>query len=125
MVLIAIGLTTVVIIGVPVLMYTMDTLNNVSQYETASTLARRIHNYTERVDSGDNESITVEITIPSYLEIEASGNTLSVFYIRDGNQEAEWSEVYLHHIVLTPPVEPGIYILTITIQGSDLQITFV
>ena len=124
MVLIAIGLTTVVIIGVPVLMYTMDTLNNASQFETAATLAQRIHNYTQRVDAGENDSIVIEITIPSYLEIQASNNTLSIFYIKDGNQEAEWSETYLHPITLIPPTQSGIYTLSITLQDDELSLNF-
>ncbi|MFW9933772.1 MAG: hypothetical protein ACFFDR_14125, partial [Candidatus Thorarchaeota archaeon] len=124
MMLIAIGLTTVVIIGVPVLIFTMDTLSNVSQLEAAQTFADRIHNYTARVDTGAQVSIAVEINVPSYVDLSSSGNTLSIAFVKAGTQEVVWSETYLHAIIVVPPDEPGIYTLTIALVGADIQITF-
>ena len=122
--LIAIGLTTVVIIGVPVLIYTMDTLSNASQLEAAQTFAQRLHNYTGRVDTGIQENIAVEMTVPSFVELSTSGNTLTIAFVKDGVQEAVWSETYSHNIVLISPDEPGIFTLTISLSGDDILITF-
>ena len=124
MILIAVGLTTVVIIGVPVLMYTMDTLANVSQLEAAQTFADRMHNYTSRVDTGQQEEVIVEITVPSYIEMSASGQSLTIAYMKDGNQEAAWSETYVHAIVLTPPDTAGIHTLTISLVSDEIHISF-
>ncbi len=124
MILIAVGLTTVVIIGVPVLMYTMDTLANVSQLEAAQTFADRMHNYTSRVDTGQQDEVIVEITVPSYIEMSASGQSLSIAYMKDGNQEAVWSETYAHAIVLTPPESSGIHTLTIRLVSGEIHISF-
>ncbi len=122
--LIAIGLSTVVIIGVPVLIFTMDTLSNASQLEAAQTFAQRLHNYTGRVDTGSQENIAVEMTVPSYVELRTSGNTLTIAFVKEGVQEAIWSETYSRNIVLIPPDEPGIYTLTISLSGDDIQIAF-
>ena len=124
MMLIAVGLTTVVIIGVPVLMYTMDTLANVSQLEAAQTFADRMHNYTSRVDSGLQDEVIVEIAIPSYIEMSASGQSLTIAYMKDGNQEAVWSETYSHEIILTPPDTTGIKTLTIALISGEIHISF-
>lgn len=122
--LIAIGLTTVVIIGVPVLMYTMDTLSKVSQLEAAQSFADKLHNYTTRVDMGLQEDVVIEIVVPGYIDISASGNTLSIAYVKDGTQEAIWSESYLHAVLVIPPQETGIHMMSITLVADVIEIAF-
>ncbi len=123
--LIAIGLSMVVMVGVPVLIYTMDTLTNASQLEMAHAFADRLQNYTARVDQGLEESISIQVTVPSYIEMSSAGNTLVVSFVKDGNQVATWSQSYIHLISISPPPEPGAYTLMIALEGDTITINFV
>lgn len=122
--LIAIGLSMVVMVGVPVLIYTMDTLTSASQLETAHAFADRLHNYTAQVDQGLEGSISVQVTVPSYIEMSSTGNTLVVSFVKDGNQVGTWSESYIHSVNITEPTSPGIYTLVITLDGNTVDIEF-
>jgi hypothetical protein len=122
--LIAIGLSMVVMVGVPVLIYTMDTLSSASQLESAHAFADRLHNYTARVDQGLEESISVQVTVPSYIEMSSAGNTLVVSFVKDDNQVATWSESYLHSVNVSEPASPGVYTLVIALNGDTVEIEF-
>jgi hypothetical protein len=123
--LIAIGLSMVVMVGVPVLIYTMDTLSSASQLESAHAFADRLHNYTARVDQGLEESISVQVTVPSYIEISSAGNTLVVSFVKGGNQVASWPESYLHSVNITGTVPPGYCTLVIRLSGDTIEIAFI
>ena len=65
MMLIAIGLTTAVIIGVPVLLYAIDTMTTTQQIQYAHQTADTIFNATQQVDSGDVGELTIQVYVPS------------------------------------------------------------
>ncbi|MFW9954963.1 MAG: hypothetical protein ACFFD3_10465 [Candidatus Thorarchaeota archaeon] len=124
MILIAIGLTTVVIIGVPVLIYAMETLTNASQLEMAENFADSLHNATNRVDMGLTNHTYMQVSIPQYVSVSASGNTLTIAFTKDGGNTYSWSNTYTHPVSLSAPPGPGIYTLTIVIEDGELLIVF-
>ncbi|MFW9889141.1 MAG: hypothetical protein ACFFER_13230 [Candidatus Thorarchaeota archaeon] len=125
MILIAIGLSTAVIIGVPVLLYTIDTLGNASLLEMAEQFAERLHNLTERVDNGTVNSTSLDIIVPDGVSVISSGGTLTVAFEKLGVPSQDWGETYENSIVLQPPSEPGPYSLVIQLIGSDIHISFI
>lgn len=125
MILIAIGLSTAVIIGVPVLLYTIDTLGNASQLEMAEHFAERLHNLIERVDNGTVNSTSFEINVPDGVSVTSSGGNLTVAFEKLGVPSQYWGETYGHSIVLQPPSEAGAYSLVIQLIASDIHISFI
>jgi hypothetical protein len=124
MILIAIGLSTAVIIGVPVLLYTIDTLGNASQLEMAEQFAERLHNLTERVDTGTVNNTSVQINVPEGVSVTSNGGTLTVAFERLGVASQYWGESYGHSILLVPPPNAGTYTLLIQLTGNEIHITF-
>jgi hypothetical protein len=124
MILIAVGLSTAVIIGVPVLLYTIDTLGNASQLEMAEQFAERLHNLTERVDTGTVNNTSVDINVPEGVSVTSNDGTLTVVFEKLGVPSQYWGETYGHSIVLQPPLGPGAYSLVIQLIGSDIHISF-
>ncbi|MFW9845954.1 MAG: hypothetical protein ACFFD6_04350 [Candidatus Thorarchaeota archaeon] len=84
MILIAIGLSTAVIIGIPVLMYSIDTLSNASQADLALRFADRLHNVTESVDDGIANNTVIEISVPEGVTVTSDGTSLTVSLEREG-----------------------------------------
>jgi hypothetical protein len=125
MILIAIGLSTAVIIGVPVLLYTMDTLGNAFQLEMAEQFAERLHNLTESVDNGIANNTSVLISVPEGVSISSNGATLTVAFEKLGVASQYWGETYGHSIELNPPVESGSHSLLIQLIGDEIHISFV
>ncbi len=124
MLLIAIGLTTVVMVGVPVLLYAMDTLSSASELERAQSFADRVHNATDRVDLGLTNSASLEIVVPQYVTMIVSENTLTVAYAKEGADVYTWSIEYTHPISLTAPQDAGIYIMSISLVAGEVQLVF-
>lgn len=124
MLLIAIGLTTVVLVGVPVLFYTMNIISNASQIETAQRFAVELHNETAQVDDGSLDEVVTSIMVPYGIEVSASGYTLLISFQADNGEQYAWSEVYTHTINLTPPEEAGMQFVEIKLNGDELDITF-
>ncbi len=124
MILIAIGLSTAVIIGVPVLLFTIDTLGNASQLELAEQFAERLHNLTAKVDNGFANNTTAFITVPEAVSVTSNGATLTVAFEKPGVASQYWGESYGHTIQLVPPTEAGTYSLLIQLIGEELHLTF-
>ena len=124
MVLIALGLTTVVIIGVPALMYAINTLGNVTDLEHAATFAERLHNETRLVDLGAANNTEVTITVPDYVFVIIEGNTLRVTFHKEGAPQAEWSETYLHPVALETAVTSGTNLMSIRLIDGVIEIAF-
>ena len=124
MILIAVGLSTAVIIGVPVLLYTIDTLGNASQLEMAEQFAERLHNLTERVDNGTVNNTSADINLPDGVSVTSNDGTLTVTFEKLGIPSQYWGVTYGHSIVLQPPSGPGAYSLVIQLIGSDIHISF-
>ncbi len=124
MILIAIGLTTAVIVGVPILMYAIDTLGTTSQLEIARQVAESIHNGTARVDDGIVNSTAIEVTVPEGVTLVADNSTLTIFFEKEGIEPRSWSGIYDHAIVLHGPIGPGPYIVNIGLVSSTIEISF-
>ncbi len=124
MLLIAIGLSTAVIVGVPVLLYSIRTISNVSDLEVARSIAGQILNATERVDSGGSTEVSFQVNIPSGFRIKAAGSSLSVYLDMADDNTYSWSRNYGHTIVLTPPQEAGMYFVSIQMENNIIVIGF-
>ena len=104
--LIAIGLSTAVIVGVPVLMYAIDTINTTSELQVVQFAADKIHNATMAVDSGTTNTTTINVLINPGVTVTSAGNTLTVLYNKDGEAPRTWSESYIHEISVDEPIIP-------------------
>ncbi|MFX0045917.1 MAG: hypothetical protein ACFE8Z_08720 [Candidatus Hermodarchaeota archaeon] len=124
MLLIAIGLSTAVLVGVPVLMYAMDTLGAASQAEKAGLFADRVHNVTRSVDIGTANNVAIEINVPESVVVTSSGTTLTITFERKGTETRTWSDVYNHSIVLVGPTGAGTYIMYVQLDSATIEITF-
>ncbi len=96
--LIAIGLSTAVIVGVPVLMYAMDTISTTSQLQEVQLVAEQIHNATSDVDSGVSNTTAINIWVNPGITVITNGNTLTVLFSENGGAPRSWSETYNHDI---------------------------
>ncbi|MFQ5831106.1 MAG: hypothetical protein ACE5H4_00180 [Candidatus Thorarchaeota archaeon] len=124
MMLIAIGLTTAVIVGVPILMYAIDTLGTTSQLERARQVAESIHNGTAKVDDGFVNSTVIEITVPEGVTVVADNSTLTIFFEKESMEPRSWSEIYDHEIMLHGPVGSGPYVVNIVLVSSTIEMSF-
>ena len=125
MMLIAIGLSTAVIVGVPILMYAIETIDTTNQLQEARLTAELIHNATRNVDTGISNSSTITIWIPKGAVVSAVGNTLTVSFAEIDNS---WTETYNHVIsVDDPPFNPQdrlLYTVEVVMIGDVIHITF-
>ncbi|MFW9799056.1 MAG: hypothetical protein ACFFD9_01335 [Candidatus Thorarchaeota archaeon] len=124
MMLIAIGLTAAVIVGVPVLMYAIDTLGATSQLERARQVAQSIHNGAAKVDEGVVNSTVIEVTLPEGVTMSADNTTLTIVFENEGVETSSWSETYDYAIVLSGPSGPGTYIVNITKVSGTIEVSF-
>lgn len=122
--LIAIGLTTVVMVAVPILLYSVDIMLAGSRYEDANHFAQTVHSLVADVDSGNSTSASVEVVVPRDITVSADATHLSIKYLPEGEEATIWTETYNHTILLTPPTTMGTYLLTIDIKNDLLVITF-
>jgi hypothetical protein len=122
MMLIAIGLSTVVIIGVPVLLFAIDTMSYSSHLQDAHTAATDIFDAANRVDGGDLTNLTIQVHIPTGMLMTVNGYTLGISVLI-GEQQTEWTETFEHQIVITPPTEAGYYSMTFTMVSDVIYIT--
>jgi len=126
--LIAVGLSTVVIIGVPVLMYAIDTINTTSQLQEVQLAAEQIHNATRDVDSGVTNSTTVDVWIHPGVIISANTNTLVVSFDNGETAPKTWSISYNHNISIDVNIKERSYRtqyrMGVQMIGSIIHITF-
>jgi hypothetical protein len=124
MLLIAIGLTTVVMVGVPVLLYAMNTLSSASELEMAQHFADRVHNATGRVDLGQTNNTSIEISVPQYVSVTSDSNSLTITYDKEGRDPFNWGNSYTHPILLTPPTDAGVYIMSVSLVDGEIHLVF-
>jgi len=124
MLLIAVGLTTAVMVGVPVLLITMDTISGASQLESAQSFATTMHNVTGQVDSGQTNDTSIEIRVPEYVSIRVEGNQLIVEYQREGRDTISWPNSYSHSIDLNAPDSTGLFLMRVQLVEGEIRITF-
>ncbi|MHA2178866.1 MAG: hypothetical protein ACXAAK_11010 [Candidatus Thorarchaeota archaeon] len=128
MMLIAIGLSTAVIVGVPVLMYAIDTINTTSELQEVQFAADKIHNATISVDSGTTNTTTITVWINPGVTVNSAGNLLTVIYSRNGGAPRTWSESYIHEISIdenfSTPLITSPYTMEITLMDNVIHIRF-
>ena len=121
--LIAVGLSTPVIIGVTVLLYAIDTMSNSTHLQTAQMAAGDIFAATEQLDTGVLNDTTIRVHIPTGISMIADGSTLTISVLING-QTTSWSDSYTHQIVITPPTEAGNYDMEFTMISNVIHITY-
>ena len=122
--LIAIGLTTVVIVGVPVLLYAMDTLSSASQLEMAESFATRIHDVTLAVDDGTSNDTIIEVSVPRSVTVSAIGNSLSVTLQMESTDPVVWSWDFDHNLQVAEPESSGLHIFRARLVAGIIELTF-
>ncbi|TFG26857.1 hypothetical protein EU527_19255 [Candidatus Thorarchaeota archaeon] len=129
MMLIAVGLSSALIIGVPVLLYAINTMTTTQQIQYAQQASEAIFNATQQIDDGELTDITIQAYIPSKFAMmtDESGFTLQIS-IDTGRPQPEtcmtWSEVFNHQIVVNYPLEPGNYYFTFAMVSNVIHITY-
>jgi len=121
--LIAIGLTTVVLVGIPILLFAVDTLGNATQLELAHNFSERVHNETHLVDTGANNTI-IEINVPTGVTVSAEESTLTVSFQNEGGLITNWEVGYNHMISLQAPSGPGPHLMHIAMVAGIIELTF-
>ncbi|MHA1883253.1 MAG: hypothetical protein ACTSUO_09440 [Candidatus Thorarchaeota archaeon] len=124
MLLIAVGLTMCVMVGVPVLLVSMDAISNASQLESAQSFANTVHNITSEVDTGQTNDTSIEIRVPEGVSIRAEGSQLIVEYEKVGTEPVSWDESYTHTLDVVPPTTTGLYLMRVRLVGNEIVITF-
>jgi hypothetical protein len=128
MMLIAIGLSTAVIVGVPVLMYAIDTINTTSQLQEAQFAAEQIHNATRVVDDGVSNTTAINIWAKPGFSVTADGDTLTVSFSNDGATPTTWTWAYNHDIVIDNSISSHIietlYSVEIVLVDDVIHISF-
>jgi len=129
MMLIAIGLSTAVIVGVPVLMYAIDTINTTSQLQEVLLAAEQIHNATRDVDNGVSNTTVISVWINPGVTVNADGNTLTVLYSSEGVAPRSWAVSYNHNIVIDYPITTTLvkapYTMEIILVSDIIHISFI
>ncbi len=124
MMLIAIGLSTAVMVGVPVLMYAIDTITTTSYLEDAQVVAAQVHTTTRQVDNGTLPNATAQVHIPVGITMSAEGITLTILFNYQGVEPHTWIEIYDHPIVINPPPEAGNYLMHFDLDSGIIHITY-
>mgnify|MGYP001242942796 CR=1 FL=1 len=124
MILVAVGLTTAVMVGVPVLLFAINTLNNATEYESAKLFSERIHEAVMRVDNGSAQQLTLQLTVPDGTELTSNGNTLTVTYQNEYGSSGVWTEEYSHSVLIESPPDVVYQITTIRMIDEVLVISF-
>ncbi|MGY5859786.1 MAG: hypothetical protein RTU63_10490 [Candidatus Thorarchaeota archaeon] len=123
MMLIAVGLSTAVLIGVPVLLFAIDTMSSSAHLQDAQIAAEDIFAAAEQLDTGALNSTTIRVHIPTGVSMIADGSTLTISVLING-QTTNWSDSYTHQIVINPPTEAGIYDIEFTMISNVIHITY-
>ena len=124
MILIAVGLSTAVVFGVPVLLYTIETLTIASDLEQAQFFAERVNNITEQVETGAQTDLTIEINVPLYVTVTAEYQTLTITFERQGATTKIWEWTYSHEVDLQSPTTSGPHFLRVRMVSGTIEITF-
>ena len=121
--LIAVGLSTAVIIGVPVLLYAIDTMSYSTHLQTAQIAAGDIFNATERVDIGEADYLTIQVYIPTGMSMNADGSTLTISILIN-DQYTSWSESYDHQIVIDNSPSGGDCVMIFRMESNVIYINY-
>ena len=122
MMLIAVGLSTAVIIGVPVLLYAINTMSYTTRLQDAQMAAEDMIEAANRIDSGELMNLTIQVHIPTGVSMTAYGSLLTIVLLID-SQQTIWSETFDHQVYLIPPTAEGYYNMTFTMVSNVIHIT--
>jgi len=126
MMLVAVGLTTAVIVGVPVLLYAIDTVNAASEFELARTFAQEVQNATVRVDLGVVANVISNVYVPNGVTVTATGNTLAVSFQKSTQEPIVWTSSYAHNIVIVgAPISAETCNMEVRMTSGTIEIIFV
>ena len=123
MMLIAVGLSMAVIIGVPVLLYAIDLMSDTTHLQDAQNAADDIFEVVNQLDTGILNSTTIQVHIPTGMLMEASGSSLTISVLING-VTTTWSHSYTHQIMINPPTEAGLYNLHFEMISNVIHITY-
>ncbi|MFX1481692.1 MAG: hypothetical protein ACFFCP_00735 [Promethearchaeota archaeon] len=128
MMLIAVGLSTVVIVGVPVLMYAIDTINVTSELQEFHLTGEQIHNATRNVDQGYANSTTITVWMSPRITVVTEGYQLVIQYVSETAGTVSLTETYSHDITIDYPFAPGgttaLYSIEIALVDNVIHISF-
>ena len=129
MMLIAIGLSTAVIIGVPVLLHAIDTMTTTQRFQAADLAAQRILNATRLIDIGELNETTIQVQIPEGFAMTVDNNGYSlIMTLNLGDQppgnNAMWSETFSHPIALNESPEAGTLVMIFHMESGVIQINY-
>jgi hypothetical protein len=128
MMLIAIGLSTAVIVGVPVLMYAIDTINTTTELQEAQLAAEQIFNATTIVDNGLTNTTSINVWINPSLTVTSSGNTLTILYAESPGLQRAWDQTYNHEISIDSSItthqETILYSMEVVMVVNVIHISF-
>jgi len=122
MMLIAVGLSTAVIIGVPVLLYAINTMSYTTHLQDAQMAAEDIFEAASRIDSGELMNLTIQVHIPTGVSMNANGSLLTIILLID-SQQTMWSETFDHQVYIIPPTAEGHYNMMFTMVSNVIHIT--
>lgn len=124
MMLIAVGLSSAVIVGVPLLMHAVNLMAGASNFEMAQHTAAKIHNATEQVDTGMVNTTAIEVSVPQGFEMQIEGKRLTIAYSQDGEVIDSWSQQYSRNLISSGLEGKGYYSLSISIIDDVIQLDF-
>jgi ABC-type transport system involved in multi-copper enzyme maturation permease subunit len=108
MMLIAVGLSTAVIIGVPVLLYAINTMTYSTHLQDAQLAADGILHATGQLDTGELNTTTIRVHIPTGMSMVADGSSLTISVLIN-SQTTSWSDSYSHQIVVALSVQHNVF----------------
>lgn len=124
MMLIAVGLSTAVIIGVPVLLYAIDTMSYSAQLQNSQITVESIFNATGQIDTGVSNYTTINVYIPTGMSISVAGSTLTISMIIN-NQITSWSKSYNHQIMFESIPTGGNCLMIFRMESNVILISHV
>ena len=124
MLLIAIGLSTAVIVGVPILMVAIQTLQSSSQIEMARIFAESTHDLVQSVDTGEFDDKSIQVDIPDCATVEVNGDSLGIYCHINGDLVESWVETYSHDIDFIGSSGSGQYTIRARLVGEIIELSF-
>jgi hypothetical protein len=128
MMLIVIGLSTAVIVGVPILMYSIETINTTTQLQGVELMVSKIHDATITVDSELFNTTTTDIWVNPGVTVNAVGNSLMIVFNPDSGSPRTWSQTYLHEIVIDNSISTHLvrtlYTMEVDMIDNIIHISF-
>jgi hypothetical protein len=124
MLLIAFGLSTAIIVGVPILMVAIQALQGSSQIELARAFAEQTHELVQSVDTGEAQDLSIHVEIPNCATINVTGSFIGIYCHIDGELVESWEETYTHDIEFSGPVGSGSYTIQARMVAEKIELSF-